>query len=129
MSVEVDWSDATLEPGVGNRFWVTAPIGADHDDMWDLTFRAVLQDRADVSEDSWGAIGLLEENIVVGGVARQSMDAVRTFVDECVESANEHAASDRAERLHALQEQVRAQDEEARRLTEQLRAQSTARPR
>ncbi|MEA2667903.1 MAG: hypothetical protein QOJ33_837 [Chloroflexota bacterium] len=125
--VKVDWSDATLESGSGNRFWVTAPITAEHDDFWDLAFRAVVQEHANEGpEDSWNAVGLINENVVVGGVARGSVDAVRVFVDQCVQRANEHIATDRAERLHALQdlEQLRAQDEEARKLTEELRKQS-----
>ena len=126
--ITVDWSEATLESGVGNRFWVTAPIRPAHDDFWDLAFRAVLHERADdVPEDSWSTIGLLNENIVVGGVARGSMEALITFVDECLRRANEHIAADRAERLRALQdlEQLRAQDDEARRLTEEIRRQAT----
>ncbi|MDX6667905.1 MAG: hypothetical protein QOK04_1285, partial [Solirubrobacteraceae bacterium] len=125
--VNVDWSGATLESGAGNRFWVTAPITADHDDFWDLAFRAVLQEHAsEVPEDSWNTIGVIKNNVVVEGVARGSVDTVRTFVDRCMERANEHIATDRAERLRALQdlEQLRAQDEEARELTRQLRKQS-----
>ena len=125
--VKVDWADATLEPGVSNRFWVTAPLTGEHDDFWDLAFRAVLHERAnEVSEDSWNTVGLLNENVVVGGVAPGSVDAVRAFVDQCVQQANEHIATDRAERLHALQnlQQLRAQDAEARKLTEELRKQS-----
>jgi hypothetical protein len=123
--VKVDWSEATLESDVGNRFWVTAPISGDHDDFWDLAFRAVLHERAtEVPEDTWKTIGLLNENVVVGGVARGSMDAARAFVDQCAQRANQHIASDRAMRLHALQEDLRAQDEEARKLTEELRKQA-----
>jgi hypothetical protein len=125
--VKVEWSDATLEAGLGNRFWVTVPITTEHDDFWDLAFRAVLQERAnEVPEDSWSTIGLVNENVVLGGVARGSVDAVRAFVDQCVQRANEHIATDRADRLRALQnlEQLRAQDEEARRLTKELREHS-----
>ena len=126
--VRVDWTNATLEPGIGNRFWVTAPITAGHDDFWDLAFRAVLQQHAsEEAEGSWNTVGLVDENVVVGGVARGSVDAARTFVDQCVQRTNEHIASDRAERLLALQnlEQLRAQHEEARQLTQELRKQST----
>ncbi len=124
--IKVDWSAATLESGAGNRFWVTAPITPEHDDFWDLAFRAVLQERAiEVPEDPWNTVGLINDNVVVGGVARGSVDAVRAFVDQCVQRANQHIATDRAQRLHALQdlEALRAQDEEARRLTQELRKQ------
>ena len=121
--VEVEWSEATLESGLGNRFWVTVPISAERDEFWDLSFRAVLHERAaEKPQSSWSTIGLLNESVVVGGVARQSMDAVREFVDDCVRRANEHIATERAERLQSLQDQLRAQDEEARRLTEELRS-------
>ena len=121
--VEVDWSEATLESGLGNRFWVTAPIPGERDEFWDLAFRAVLHERAaEKPQGTWSTIGLLNETVVVGGVARQSMDAVRAFVDDCVRQANEHIATERAERLQSLQDQLRAQDEEARRLTEELRS-------
>jgi hypothetical protein len=126
--IVVDWSEATLESGVGNRFWITAPIRPEHDDFWDLAFRAVLHERVDdIPEDAWSTIGLLNENIVVGGVARGSIEALRAFVDSCVQRANEHIAADRAERLRALQdlERLRAQDDEARRLTEEIRRQAT----
>jgi hypothetical protein len=125
--VKVDWSDATLESGVGNRFWVTAPLTGEHDDFWNLAFRAVLHERAsEVPEDPRNTVGLLKENVVVEGVARGSVDAVRAFVDQCVQRANERIATDRAERLHALEdlEQLRAQDQEARKLTDELRNQS-----
>ncbi len=125
--IKVDWSAATLESGAGNRFWVTAPITPEHDDFWDLAFRAVLQEHAnEVPEDPWDTVGLINDNVVIGGVARGSVDAVRAFVDQCVERTNEHIAVDRAQRLHALQdlEALRAQDEEARRLTQELRKQS-----
>jgi hypothetical protein len=67
-----------------------------------------------------------DANVVVEGVARGSVDAARAFVDQCVHHANERIATDRAERLHALAdlEQLRAQDQEARRLTDELRYQS-----
>jgi hypothetical protein len=125
--VKVDWSDATLDPGLGNRFWVAAPITGEHDDFWELAFRAVLHERADeIPEDAWNAVGLLNENVVVEGVARGSVDAVRTFIDHCVQLANERIATDRAERLHALEdlEQLRVQEQEARKLTERLRNQA-----
>src|SRR4051794_27812588 len=125
--VKVDWSDATLESGVGNRFWVTAPITAEHDDFWDLAFRAVLHGRANRERGGhWNSVGLVNDNVVVEGVARGSLDALRGFVDECVQQANEHITADRAQRLKVLQglEQVRAQEEEARKLTEELRKQS-----
>ncbi len=125
--IKVDWSAATLESGAGNRFWVTAPITPEHDDFWDLAFRAVLQEHAnEVPEDPWDTVGLINDNVVIGGVARGSVDAVRAFVDQCVQRTNEHIATDRAQRLHALQdlEALRAQDEEARRLTQELRKRS-----
>ncbi len=125
--INVDWSAATLESGAGNRFWVTAPIAPEHDDFWDLAFRAVLQEHADaVPEDPWNRVGLINDNVVIGGVARGSVDALRAFVDQCVQQTNEHIATDRAQRLHDLQdlEALRAQDEEARRLTQELRKQS-----
>src|SRR5436190_22005346 len=91
--VKVDWSAATLEPGVGNRFWVTAPVTGEHDDFWDLAFRAVLHECAnEVPEDSWNTVGLVNENVVVEGVARGSVDAVRAFVDQCVLRATERIA-------------------------------------
>lgn len=125
--IEVEWSAATLESGPGNRFWVTAPITAGRDDFWDLAFRAVLHKHADeVPHDSWSTVGLVNDNVVIGGVARGSVDDVRAFVDQCVRQTNEHIATDRADRLHALQdlEALRAQDEEARMLTQEPRAQS-----
>src|SRR5438067_9882600 len=121
--VKVDWSDAELESGVGNRFWVAAPLTGERDDFWDLAFRAVLHERAnEVPEAAWNTVGLLNENVIVEGVARGSVDAVRAFVDQCVQRANERIETDRAERLHALEEleQLRAQDQEARRLADQL---------
>lgn len=126
--IKVDWSAATLESGAANRFWVTAPITPEHDDFWDLAFRAVLHEHAnEVSQDPWNTVGLINDNVVVGGVARGSVDAVRAYVDQCVVRANKHIATDRAQRLHALQdlEALRTQDEEARKLTQQLRKQST----
>jgi hypothetical protein len=125
--VKADWADATLEPGVGNRFWVTAPLTGEHDDFWNLAFRAVLHESAnEAQDDSWNTVGLLNENVVVEGVTRGSVDALRAFVDQCVQRANERIATDRAERLHALEdlEQLRAQDQEARKLTDELRNQS-----
>ncbi len=125
--VTVDWSDATLESGVGNRFWVAAPLAGEHDDFWDLAFRAVLHERAnEVPEAAWNTVGLVKATVVVEGVARGSVDAVQAFVDQCVQHANERIATDRAERLHALEdlEELRAQDQEARKLTNELRDQS-----
>lgn len=127
IEVKVDWSDASLESGAGNRFWVAAPLTGEHDDFWDLAFRAVLHERAnEVPKAAWNTVGLVKETVVVEGVARGSVDDVRAFVDQCVQQANERIATDRAERLHALEdlEQLRAQDHEARKLTEELRNQS-----
>jgi hypothetical protein len=108
---KIDWDSAPNPlPERTGGFTVVAPLRGDREEGWAYELRLLLRDRADEHRGRWGAVHVVKDKIRVAGVAAGSAGALKEFLNDVVDRANELSA----ERQREFQEQAaeaRSRDE------------------
>jgi hypothetical protein len=124
---KIDWASASTRPDHRGGSTVVAPLRGKGDAAWRYEFERALEERRyEVRAGYWRDIECGEGEVRVAGVAKGSGKALREFLDDRIEVANQHSEERdrRLEREDARavryeQEQTAEADELLRELREQ----------
>ena len=112
----IDWGSARDPiPERGDRFTVVAPLRGKEDSGWKHALHLELRQMRDqVRGGSWGEVEVHEYEIRVTRVAKSCGNALKEFLNECIDRANERSeARDHLMQRQAAQAQSRDEQQEA----------------
>ena len=122
---KVVWEQANVEPA-GEAYTLRVPVDGDHDPRWSEAFHRVVGDRMGQAGDAqWRPPRLQRDYVIrVDQLAEGAELSVKSFIDRCVEGAEERVRRKQAESDQRVENEARRHGESidvARRMAERMR--------
>ena len=122
---KVVWEQAEVEPA-GEAYNLRVPVDGEHDPRWSEAFHRVVDDlMGQASEAQWKPPRLQRDYVIrVEQLAEGAELSVKSFLDRCVEGADELVQRKQAERDQRVEDEARRHGESldvAQRMAQRLR--------